>query len=61
MHHHVKGGGSRPMAVERDGVTYVNAARVPRIFERDGRTLRHHVCLEIDGDRASATEVLLTS
>jgi uncharacterized protein (TIGR04168 family) len=59
MHHHVKGGGRRPMTVERDGVLHVNAARVPRIFEQDGRTLRHHVRLGIVGDDVVADEILV--
>lgn len=59
MHHELRGGGHRRWLLERDGVLYVNAARVPRIFERGGRTLRHHVELTIDAERARAREVLL--
>jgi uncharacterized protein (TIGR04168 family) len=59
MHHSVKGGDRRPMTVERDGVLHVNAARVPRIFERDGRTMRHHVRLEVDDDGIRAEEALV--
>lgn len=59
MHHELRGGGNRRWRVERDGILYVNAARVPRIFERAGRTLRHHVELVLDGERARAREVLL--
>ncbi|MCB9594444.1 MAG: metallophosphoesterase family protein [Sandaracinaceae bacterium] len=58
MHHALRGGGLRPWRLERDGVLYVNAARVPRIFEQDGRTLRHHVELIVDADRVRAREVL---
>ncbi|MEZ4339724.1 MAG: metallophosphoesterase family protein [Sandaracinaceae bacterium] len=58
MHHAVRGGGVRRWRVRRDGVLYVNAARVPRIFERDGRTLRHHVELTLDADRVRAREIL---
>lgn len=58
MHHHVRGGGRRPVSVERDGILHVNAARVPRIFQRDGRTVRHHVRLEIHDDGIGVEEVL---
>lgn len=58
MHHRLRGGGVRKWAQQHDGVLYVNAARVPRIFEdRDG-VFHHHVDLRIDGDRAEAVEVL---
>lgn len=58
MHHELRGGGNRCWQLERDSVLYVNAARVPRIFDRGGRTLRHHVVLEIDDTSARAREVL---
>lgn len=34
----------------KGGVTYINAARWPRIFKREGRELRHHVRLTIEAD-----------
>jgi len=62
MHHRIQGGGKRAWQVERDGVLYVNAARVPRVFAAGGtrrsRKMRHHVLLTIDGGRAQAEEVL---
>lgn len=61
MHHALRGGGQRRWCVERGGTVYVNAARVPRIFERDGRLLRHHVELTIDVDGAHVREVVLGS
>ena len=60
MHHAVRGGSTRRWRARRDGVLYVNAARVPRIFEANGRTLRHHVELTIAGGVARAREVLLS-
>jgi uncharacterized protein (TIGR04168 family) len=58
MHHRLRGGGVRRWTCHRDGVLYVNAARVPRIFEdRDG-VFHHHVDVLIDGDHAEAFEVL---
>jgi uncharacterized protein (TIGR04168 family) len=59
MHHRLKGGGQRRWLAEQDGVLYVNAARVPRIFRRTGRVLRHHVELVIEKDRAAASERLV--
>ena len=61
MHHRLKGGGSRRWQVEEDGVLYVNAARVPRVFARGGRTLRHHVSLTLTDERVRAREVLRSS
>lgn len=61
MHHHLSGGGQRRWRVEQDGVLYVNAARVPRVFTRGARTLRHHVELVLDRQRALAREILLES
>ena len=60
MHHALRGGGTRAWRLEREGVLYVNAARVPRIFERDGGTSRHHVELVIEGGGARASEVVLS-
>lgn len=58
MHHRLRGGGRRNWYERRDGVLYVNAARVPRIFEERGGVFHHHVDLIIDGDQAEAIEVL---
>jgi uncharacterized protein (TIGR04168 family) len=53
MHRRARGGAQRPWRLERDGVLYVNAARVPRV-RRDGA--RHHVRLVLDGDTAAAED-----
>ena len=58
MHHHAKTGGQRPWHVEQDGIHYINAARVPRIFEEDGRTYHHHICLTLEGDSVTVCEEL---
>lgn len=60
MHHEIKSGGQRRWRVEKDGVLFVNAARVPRIFARNQRLMRHHVEIVI-GERVSAREVLLST
>ncbi len=61
MHHAVKGGGRRPWQVVRDGILYVNAARVPRIFRRGAEIVRHHVTVSVAEAGATATEVLVRS
>jgi uncharacterized protein (TIGR04168 family) len=61
MHHAVRGGGVRTWRLARDGVLHVNAARVPRVFRREDRELRHHVCVEIREDGAVAEEILVPS
>ncbi|MCC6874234.1 MAG: metallophosphoesterase [Sandaracinaceae bacterium] len=61
MHHALKGGGQRRWQLEDDGTLYVNAACVPRIFEKGKRRVHHHVELVIDGGRAIAQERLLST
>lgn len=58
MHHRLRGGGQRNWYGRMDGVLYVNAARVPRIFEERGGVFHHHVDLVIEGGYADAIEVL---
>ena len=53
MHHGLKGGGQRRWYQETNGTHYINAARVPRIFEKRGETLHHHVRLELSSDGVS--------
>ena len=61
MHHRTKCGNERPWRLDRDGVIYVNAAKVPRIFAADSRVQRHHVALEIGAAGAAVTEVLTSA
>jgi uncharacterized protein (TIGR04168 family) len=61
MHHAAKGGGRRPWQVMQDGILYVNAARVPRIFRRGAEIIRHHVAVSVGEAGATATEVLVRS
>lgn len=58
MHHRLRGGGERSWQLQRDGVCYVNAARVPRA--RRQRTERHHVLLLLSGDACQAEAVWLS-
>lgn len=64
MHHHLKGADhahekGRTWCVRDNGVLYINAARVPRIFRRNGRVWHHHIALSI-ADSASCEEVLVS-
>jgi uncharacterized protein (TIGR04168 family) len=56
LHHR---GHDRRWNVEQDGVRYVNAARVPRVWDDGHGRVRHHVALEVANGRAEATAVLL--
>lgn len=58
MHHAVKQGGQRPWHVEHDGIHYVNAARVPRIFGENGRTVHHHIRLSLTTDTVTISKKL---
>ena len=57
MHHRLRGGGKRKWYERKDGVLYVNAARVPRMFEERGHAYHHHVDLTVSDDEAEAVEV----
>lgn len=59
MHHRTKCGNHRPWRLERDGVVYINAAKVPRIFSADGAVHRYHVSLSISASGTAASEVLM--
>jgi uncharacterized protein (TIGR04168 family) len=47
MHLKTKCGQERPWRREHDGILYVNAARVPRIYSGSDDVMRHHVSLHI--------------
>ena len=55
MHQGLKGGGERRWVIEQNGTTYLNAARVPRIYEENGATMHHHVCIDIEEDGVNMT------
>lgn len=59
MHLRTKQGPERPCTQHRDGILYVNAARVPRVFPGAHGLVRHHVALHIDADGVGAREVLV--
>ncbi len=59
MHLKTKQGEERPWRVVDEDIVYVNAARVPRIFNGSDDVYRHHVLLSISEDAVSFEEVLL--
>lgn len=61
MHRQLRGGGPPRVAFARDeqGTLFVNAARVPRVFREGARTLRHHVAVTLDPERADAEDVFV--
>ena len=59
MHWRLRSGGQRRWCAEKDGVLYVNAARVPRLYRAGTQRLRHHVALELSATGAEAREVLV--
>ena len=58
MHHRLRDGRLRTWQIERDGVLYLNPARVPRIYAGVDRELRYHAALELSDNRAHASEVI---
>ncbi len=61
MHLRTKQGTERPWRLEKNGIHYVNAARVPRIFPKEKETLRHHVALDVGAESISLREVFHSS
>jgi uncharacterized protein (TIGR04168 family) len=59
MHLRTKCGRERPWQVEQDGIQYINAARVPRIFAANDDVRRHHVELIIGDGTAEANEIFV--
>ena len=59
MHWHLRNGGARRWQATVDGILYVNAARVPRIFSSDGGFVHHYVELTLEAGGAAAAEVLV--
>jgi uncharacterized protein (TIGR04168 family) len=59
MHHELKGKGKRIWYREQKGIPYINAARVPRIFDAEGELRRHHVEFLTDGKEFRVREVLV--
>ncbi|MBN1665694.1 MAG: metallophosphoesterase [Anaerolineales bacterium] len=54
---HAEPGPERPWQVVKDGILYLNAARVPRYMLKDGQPVAQHICLTIQGSQVEANEV----
>ncbi len=59
MHLRTKQGAVRSWISEREGVQYVNAARVPRIFNDRDNVFRHHLEMTLTESDLSVKELLL--
>ena len=59
MHHQLRGGGERIWTIERDGISYINAARVPRIFRENGLPVHHHVRFSINKESTVVEPVFI--
>jgi uncharacterized protein (TIGR04168 family) len=54
---HIHHRGGRRWLLERDGTIYVNAARVPRVYDDNGRDVRHHLEVVLQAGRARVREI----
>lgn len=60
MHHKLRGGGLRRWFMrDEPGTAFINAARVPRIYNMIGTRHYHHISLKTDGQSAFVEEVLM--
>jgi uncharacterized protein (TIGR04168 family) len=60
MHWRLQRGGERVFQLEQAGVLYVNAARVPRIFDSGHGIVRHHLALSVTAAGAQVEQVLVS-
>lgn len=56
MHHALRGGGERRWQLQREGVHYLNAARVPRTRAGANGQERHHLRLVVSGGEVQSAE-----
>lgn len=56
LHHQTKDGSQREWLVELDKTTYINAARVPRVFFVNNVEYRHHVRLTLEDTAVTVKE-----
>jgi uncharacterized protein (TIGR04168 family) len=59
MHWRLRTGGERRWQLREDGILYVNAARVPRVFGHDSGRGHQHVAIWFDASGAHAAEVIV--
>ncbi len=57
LHQRTKSGQTRRWLVQRNGICYVNATRVPRIFQSGENQVHHHVRLELGETAVSVKEI----
>jgi uncharacterized protein (TIGR04168 family) len=57
MHTRTRSGEQRVWRHQEAGTLYVNASKVPRIWEESSGVLRYHVVIEIEGSQVSAREL----
>ena len=57
MHLTTRKGKRRPWCVEREEVRFINAARVPRHRDQEGKRVRHHVKITLVGGETTADEM----
>ncbi len=56
LHQRTKNGKQRQWQAEQDGTTYINAARVPRVFFNNNVEYRHHIRLTLTETAVTVTE-----
>jgi uncharacterized protein (TIGR04168 family) len=59
MHWALRSGGARREQLERDGILYLNAARVPRIVQSGADMLHHHIALGFEDGKARVEQLLV--
>ncbi len=59
MHQRTKQGEQRPWHQRIDNTHYINAARVPRIFSKDGQIVHYHVQLELSSAEINVKEMYI--
>lgn len=60
MHHTLRDGRQRRWLVNKDGTTYLNPARVPRIWYGDTQIYHHHIQIVIDGESVLVHEKIIS-
>jgi len=59
MHHRTRSGEERAWRIERDGILYLNPAKVPRVYTTSVGMVHYHVRLEVGANGVEASEVLV--
>lgn len=59
MHHKLKNKGMRKWFVKSKDISYINSARVPRIFKEKSELLHHHIKIVLRPNEIETCEVLI--